>query len=976
MKKLYFLLLICFATVSVFGQVGINTTDPKAQLEIKSSSETTPLITDGLLIPKVNVFPATNPTIDQQGMLVYLKNVSGTDQPGFYYWNFGTLDWIPINSGSSGGTLDQAYDFGGAGNGKTITADAGAVLINGTDGLVSTGTVNSGVVVPSGPGTRMVWNPRKAAFRAGSVPATGAWDDANIGFGSAAFGNNVVASGSASMAFGSNNTASGSSSTVLGANNIASSSNSTAFGNLNNATGINSTAFGQTNIASGRNAIATGFQNTAGSFCESVFGIGATDYTISTNGVNQFQIANLTDRLFVVGNALDLNNNNFVDSTERKDALVILKNGATGVGSSLPEGLLDVKSTNNGVLIPRVALTSVLVQAPVLNPQTGNIAISTLIYNTATNGVAPNNVYPGFYYWNGAKWTRFDVDGENNSKYYTVVGTTQDFTNTTFSALDQMTINFTPKDDTVLVNFSAAGFRFDDGFQDNVIFFQITLNGIPVTGWQTASKQSIVDVPFSTLDITIWESNFSYPITVPIGIPQTVAIQWSCPNALMNNSPSVNHVAFGQVYKSYRSLTVIDPNGGGGIVGSPPVTTNLWALNGNTATNSLVNFVGTADNQPLVLKSNNLEGLRIATNSNVGLGTTNPFDKLHVVGNIRMVDGNEAAGKVLTSDTNGTATWQVNPGNNAWGLSGNAGTNETTNFIGTTDDVDVVFKRNNSLAGLLGVNNTSFGRFSLGSITSGTQNTALGASVLSSNTTGSNNTANGTASLTSNTTGNSNVAIGHQSLIVNGIGNNNTATGAQSLTSNTSGSNNTSVGFGSLNQVTTGSNNTGLGNAAQVASATASNQVRIGNTAVTSASIQVPWTITSDKRWKSNIQPSNLGLDFIKQLNPVFYTRKDVQVTDGKTTILESTTNPTTEYGFIAQELESTLNKFDTKYNGIISKDDAGMYGVRYNDLIAPMVKAIQEQQVIIENQKTQLEAQSKTITEILKRLELLETSK
>jgi hypothetical protein len=84
-------------------------------------------------------------------------------------------------------------------------------------------------------------------------------------------------------------------------------------------------------------------------------------------------------------------------------------------------------------------------------------------------------------------------------------------------------------------------------------------------------------------------------------------------------------------------------------------------------------------------------------------------------------------------------------------------------------------------------------------------------------------------------------------------------------------------------------------------------------------------------------------------LNPVFYTRKDVEINDGKTTILETTTNPITEYGFIAQELESTLNKFDASNNGIISKDDDGMYGVRYNDLIAPLVKAIQEQQAIIE---------------------------
>ena len=58
----------------------------------------------------------------------------------------------------------------------------------------------------------------------------------------------------------------------------------------------------------------------------------------------------------------------------------------------------------------------------------------------------------------------------------------------------------------------------------------------------------------------------------------------------------------------------------------------------------------------LVLGS--INGVNGATASaNVGIGTTAPTEKLHVVGNIRIVDGNEAAGRVLTSDANGKATW-------------------------------------------------------------------------------------------------------------------------------------------------------------------------------------------------------------------------------------------------------------------------------------------------------------------------------
>jgi hypothetical protein len=46
----------------------------------------------------------------------------------------------------------------------------------------------------------------------------------------------------------------------------------------------------------------------------------------------------------------------------------------------------------------------------------------------------------------------------------------------------------------------------------------------------------------------------------------------------------------------------------------------------------------------------------------IGLGTTTPDEKLHVVGNIKMVDGNQAAGYVLTSDANGVGTWQAASG--------------------------------------------------------------------------------------------------------------------------------------------------------------------------------------------------------------------------------------------------------------------------------------------------------------------------
>jgi microcystin-dependent protein len=72
-----------------------------------------------------------------------------------------------------------------------------------------------------------------------------------------------------------------------------------------------------------------------------------------------------------------------------------------GMNTTSPDAsaLLDITANNRGLLIPRLALTASNVAAPVTTP-----ALSLLIFNTATAGIAPNDVKPGYYYWNGTKW--------------------------------------------------------------------------------------------------------------------------------------------------------------------------------------------------------------------------------------------------------------------------------------------------------------------------------------------------------------------------------------------------------------------------------------------------------------------------------------------------------------------------------------------------------------------------------------------
>lgn len=377
----------------------------------------------------------------------------------------------------------------------------------------------------------------------------------------------------------------------------------------------------------------------------------------------------------------------------------------------------------------------------------------------------------------------------------------------------------------------------------------------------------------------------------------------------------------------------------------------------------------------------------------------------------------------------------------SWELSGNSDTNSSTNFIGTTDNVDVRFKRNNRYSGNIGVSSTSFGHYSLDPLlntggnntaigsynlynnTSGNRNTSVGANIMTNNTTGSFNVAFGVSNMISNTSGNNNVSIGYVSLFdnttgsfniaigssalrsninannniaigyasmnLNTTGSGNVALGTETLSANTIGFNNTAVGYYAMDTNTTGQFNTGVGNSASYLNTTGSrnvalgedalyqnstgnlnvavgsdagfsvtgsnniiigantnlpsnsgnNQIRIGDANISYAGTQVAWSVTSDKRWKKNIENSNLGIDFIMQIRPVSYVRtNDV--------------NEKIEYGFIAQEINEVLNTFNLSKTGIITKDDSGFLSVRYNDLLAPIVKSIQELSVQIEKLK------------------------
>ncbi|PIP76729.1 MAG: hypothetical protein COW85_12640 [Ignavibacteria bacterium CG22_combo_CG10-13_8_21_14_all_37_15] len=267
--------------------------------------------------------------------------------------------------------------------------------------------------------------------------------------------------------------------------------------------------------------------------------------------------------------------------------------------------------------------------------------------------------------------------------------------------------------------------------------------------------------------------------------------------------------------------------------------------------------------------------------------------------------------------------------------------NNTTGYFNTAAGNNALYSN------LTGTDNSAFGTNSLQNNSTGSDNSAYGMNSLTHNTTGGNNSAFGGSSLLNNTTGSNNSAFGMDALVFNSEGTNNSAFGDNSLTSNTTGlrnsavgsyslysnttgSDNSALGRGAGYSITSGSNNIAVGNDAQVPNGAADNQVKIGNSSISYAGIQVAWTITSDRRLKSNIQNSNLGLNFISNLRPVSYFRNNDK-------------SQKTEYGFIAQEVEELLRSNESENTGMISKDAEGTYSLRYNDLFAPLVNAIQE---------------------------------
>lgn len=901
MKKLLFLLAFLLSIASGYAQVGINTTTPDAQLDIKSSNQATPTNTDGILIPKIDAFPVTNPTAAQNSMLVYLTTASGSNQPGFYYWDNATTSWKGFNQNADAdwyqvGTplppnsiTDDMYHLGNVGIGINIPAEKLHVSDNIKLGYNAWSNVADNRYVKFGDGNYVTIGEEISddtmSLKAGSFMFNPSIGNGNVGIGilTAPTEKLEVAGKTKTTNFQMTNGAAIGrilTSDALGnatwtstiSNNWGLTGNAGTNSTINfiGTTDDNDVVFKRNNILSGKLAASNTsfglyslFSNTTGTFnC-------ATGYqSMRLNTIGSSNTANGSDSLYsnttgnfntAIGNTTLYSNTTGSSNT----ATGFLSLGSNTIGSNNTANgnaaLRSNTSGDNNVAVGTVSLFSNTVGS--FNTANGNEALYTNTvgeYNTAI----------------GNKSLRSNFTGS----YNTATGNEALYSNTT-GGYNTANGSFSLRSNTLGSYNSATGYY---SLYSNTNGMHNTANG-----YYSLYSNSIGQ--YNTAN-----GNYS----------------------LFSNTTGSNNLASG-----YRSLYTNS-------IGSYNVANGSYSIYSNTSGNY-----------------NSATGYQaLYSNTTSHYNTANGCQALF----FNRASYNTATGcQALYSNTSGIS---------------NTASGYNALYSNTTGSYNIANGLNSLYSNTTGSSNTANGVSSLYNNTNGADNTANGYQSLNSNSTGDMNTANGSSSLSSNTIGNNNTSSGHFSLYANLNGNNNTAIGKSSLSLNQSGNNNTAVGAYANSSSITFDNTTALG---ALTSITASNQIRLGNSTVTSIGGFANWTNVSDKRFKKDINQNVPGLEFIKKLKPVTY-HLDINAIANYTKISDNLRIKESEIlkenilqtGFIAQEVEASAKEVGFDFSGVDApKNENDFYGLRYAEFVVPLVKAVQEQQQIIEQQNKKIQS-------------------
>ena len=709
MKKiLLFLSLYCFA-IEGFSQVGINTTSPDAQLQIKSSNQANPANTDGILIPKIDAFPVTNPTAAQQGMMVYLTTISAGKSPGFYYWdNTGVPQWKGFGgsgwelTGNSG--TDPAINFIG-------TTDATDVVfrrenvISGKIGMANTSFGRSSM----NPASSGIYN---STFGLSSM-SSNTNGSSNSAFGNyALFGNT---SGSSNTGVGSNTLYTN----TIGQHNTALGSNSLEFntqGNNNSAIGYYSlykNTLGLNNTANGSEALyenLTGNNNTAIGYQAGKLATGDNNLTLGANadvpiaaGSHQMSIANT---IYGTGTNLSLTSK-------------------IGINEPAPNAKLQISASSqanpnntDGVIIPKVDTF------PIINPTAAQNGMMVFL-TTPTN-------QSGFYYWDNpsTSWkgigtnTGWSLTGNaGTDPAFNFIGTTDD-QDVTFRR-DSFEAGRLGNNDT---SFGLASLRFNTG-SGNTAIGNNAMSGF-ITGFNSGVDNTAVG-----MNVLLTNTTGSYNA----GLGR---------ESLAYNKAGSSNTAFG------RSTMVSNTNA------SKNVALGERALYKQSFANGGAPF--DTDNVAVGVESLFNNNPTAVTNGINNTAVGNYSLKANTIGHKNVAVGNGALGE-NTQGVDNVGVGYLSLQNNTDGISNTSIGNYALEYGNASNNTALGYYALNHIGGN---NNSALGYFAMGAATMGAGNTSQGAYSLL-NVTGTYNTSIGFRAGDNITSGNYNISIGANSDVIN-----------------------------------------------------------------------------------------------------------------------------------------------------------------------------------------------------------------
>ncbi|MCB9185561.1 MAG: tail fiber domain-containing protein [Flavobacteriales bacterium] len=407
--------------------------------------------------------------------------------------------------------------------------------------------------------------------------------------GSFAVGSEVSSTAESAIAIGYRANASGVKSLAFGRNVDATGQQSIVFGHENTTSGRYSMGWGVDLTASGYNSMALGKETSALSSFEMVVGRANTLYTPGNTTGGWVG----TDRLFTVGNGTGTSN--------RSNALTILKNGNTGIGTSAPSATLHVDGTMRYV--------------------DGNQAAGFVATSDANGNITwtdPTTIS-----------TAADADGDATNELQTL---SQSGTDVTLSN-GGGTISVADNDND-------ATNEYNTGVSLSGTQLQITDGG----GTQTVDLTALVN----DADWTVSGNDQYSAVSGRVGIGTTTPT-------------SKLHVAGGGWFENNLTtegdVRFENTNGTGS-------NNPLFRLDGFADKMYIVAEGGTngpTNGTEIRLRTSGggtaIDRMTIDNAGNVGIGTTAPAEKLHVNGSIQMEDGNEQAGYIPVSDANGKMTW-------------------------------------------------------------------------------------------------------------------------------------------------------------------------------------------------------------------------------------------------------------------------------------------------------------------------------